>query len=165
MLLMKEGIVEVITVSNGERLHRVNLDHLLETNQSFPRSMKMTSTGRIVNDIQLNKMEEALEIRASIIHYCAYSQQILIGYHSGNVGFTSFGANIQSYGVSGLNFSYLHSKKVHTAKITMIKTFPFTYNPKLTIDPLKEDLTEQIIVAVIGDAAGTLSLWQISPLR
>jgi hypothetical protein len=161
---MKEGVVELLKVSTGERLYSVNLDHLLETNQSLPRNLKMTSTGKIVDDIQLNKYEESLEIRASVEHFCAYSHQILICYHSGKVGFTSFGGSVYS-AITGLNFSYMNTRKVHTGKITMIKTFPFHYNPKLTIDPLGKDLSEDIIVGVIGDANGNLSLWQISPLR
>ncbi len=138
----------------------MNVDHIKEV--AIEPNYKLS--GNIGKDTRLTQLEDNLENRATVIHWCPYSQYILIGYQTGSVGLMPFNGGIESSGYK-LDFSYLKSNAIHDGEITLIKTFPFTYNTKLMIDPLEGDLSKKIIVTLVGDAHGNLSLWQIYPPR
>ncbi len=165
VMVMKDGIIDLISLNDGKVLQSLSLDHLKEAAiDPFPQAMTI---GRIAHDSQLTKLEEHAEMRASIIHYCPYSHFILVGYYSGTIGILPFQDTISQSKSQPfrLDFSYLRTNQIHDAEITLLKTFRFRYYPKIFSDPVENDLSKDIVVAIVGDAHGNLSLWQISPAR
>jgi hypothetical protein len=157
LIAMKSGILDIISIDSGRVLQSISLDHIKEL--YMPPNPNLT--GLIRKDVSLARLEERTEIRPSIIHYCPYSQYILVGYCSGTIGVVMCSDTIQS--MNSVDFSYLRTNEVHESEITLLKTFKFRYCANLYTDPIEGDKSKEIIVAVVGDSQGTLSLWQIFP--
>lgn len=163
VLMMRDRMIDLISLKDGRVLQSLAIDHLKDAPLVESQAISTKFEGKIARDLALTTFEENAEIRASIIHWCPYSKFVLVGYCSGMIGLLPFNDSIE--GNYHLNFNYIRTTQIHEGDITLLKTFKFRYNPKLVVDPLEGDLSKEIVVALVGDAHGVFSLWQIYPSR
>jgi hypothetical protein len=174
VLMMKGSTVEVIDAISGERLQSISLNNILDVAKESSLMQSLATTGVWNQDIKPVRIQESCEVRPTCVHFCSFSQFVLVGYQTGVVGVLNFHEPIyNSESTKKANYSYLRTNQVHDSDITLIKTFSFQFFPHsnvgistLTVnDTSYQYLSTEIIVAVIGDSQGVLSLWQIHPQR
>ncbi len=172
-LLMKGDNLDVINTDSGERLQSFPLNHVMEVQQELSWSQSVATTGVLDRDQYKIRTQETSEVRATSVHYCPYSQFIVAGYQTGIVGIMNFREPIYGSSHKKANYSYLRSNKVHDSDITLLKTFPFKFYPYSNVgistlsvnDTSYQYINNDIIVALVGDAQGVISLWQLYPQR
>lgn len=176
LLVLKQDQIEMLSMSDGHVVRSFPVHHLKERRemeqqaaafiQAKSQGLKGTQAlkavkGKISDDAATALLEQELEGQVSCVHWCPYTQSILLGYSSGTVGTFALEKNSDL----DLGFTYLKSQSVHTTEITLLKTFPFLYNHCDVTDPLDPVQPREIVVLMVGDASGQFTLWQIQPLR
>lgn len=123
----------------------------------------VTSTSALLKEsIQYQKDNARFEGKPCVVYYCAITNLILVGFKSGGVGVIGLTGLIQSP-ISSVPFAHLDSTIAHD-EISMIMTcrHRLQRNADVAFPPPPED----IVVALLGDINGVLSLWQLSsPLK
>lgn len=121
----------------------------------------LSSTSAIIKKSSVYYKEAAiLEGKPSVIYYCSITHMILVGFTSGGVGIIGIATGLIHSKLSNVPFPHLKSVTKHD-EISMIITFKHRLqrSAKKTFPPPAED----IVIALIGDVNGSISLWQISP--
>lgn len=111
----------------------------------------------LVNGISSIDQFREQEGRPTVVYWCNLSHLILIGYSLGGIGTISLDGIINT-NFQKKPFTYLKSSSIHGAEISLMLTFHHSLN-------VSGDYYNKIVVALIGDANGTLSVWQIEPMR
>lgn len=149
-MLRKDNSVDMVAGDSGRRLFSLPLAHLLSS-----------SAGS-----------------AEVVEWCPYTNRLLVGTSSGALLALSPDSSSSSA------FSFLpaaslsattsieaaHSRalfaqtqEVHGCKLSLVRTFPFRRFHSLNDDPLQPEEGQEIVVLLLGDIQGHLSLWQLHP--
>ncbi|RYG70379.1 hypothetical protein EON64_00355 [archaeon] len=159
LLLLKEDCIDLLSGLTGQVIQTVQLSHILSSS-----AMETTYRGSVAKDRQLSMVEKDLEGKVCVFHWCPYSTHLIVGFTTGLVGVVDFQQPVHSYQRSKPDFSYFRSNEVHTSEITLMKSFIFTKYAHFVDDPLHPENGKDIVVLLLGDASGVISLWQLSPL-
>ena len=120
----------------------------------------VTATSALLKDsIQYQKDNARFEGKPCVVYYCAITNLILVGFKSGGVGVIGLTGLIQSP-LSSIPFAHLDSTTAHDEiSVMMTCRHRLQRNADAAFPPPPED----IVVALLGDINGVLSLWQLSP--
>jgi hypothetical protein len=153
---MRGDCVSLLSCSTGRTLQTVFLSHMLTS----AASASSRYAGAVAEDSRLLAYEADMEGRGCHVHWCAYTQLLVVGFSTGLVGVTSFHQPILSS--TAVDCTYIRSNEVHSSAITLLKTFVFTHHTSASSSGGKR---QELVVLLVGDASGVLSLWQFHPTK
>lgn len=160
VLLMRDNYIDLIAGTTGKVLQTLSLQHVLSTATMGTDPLRFN--GSVSSDKHMLTYEQDIEGVATAFHWCPYTQLVVVGYSTGAVGMIGFQQPIHTS--CAPDFTYIRSNELH-GEITLLRTFRFTQYAHLIDDPLHPEQGKDLTVLLIGDAQGTISLWQMSPLR
>jgi hypothetical protein len=189
VVLLREDSVEVVLVQTGKVIHYLSTANLKEqilseqselplylTNAAAAGSKKgrKDNAGRnepislqaqvamIRNSSKDLKRNRELEGKPSIVYWCAATHLVLVGFTSGSIGLLALSGAIHStLGNNTLQAAHIPSNMQHGTEITKIITFHHKLVPKTAFSIVVPP--KDVVVALVGDSSGMLSLWQIYP--
>jgi hypothetical protein len=180
VLVLREHGVELVLVQTGQvlqyfstaNLHEAVLAEaagnaaLMETGSPTKKGMGrqghiMLATA-IVRNSSINHREvRAAEGKPSTLHWCPITHLILVGYTTGGVGMLAPTGVVHSTFAS-VPVVHLQSGHQHGAEITKIITLHHRLQYK-SAAPGGPPPPRDVVIALIGDANGAISLWQLFP--
>ena len=175
IVFLKSDCVEIVAVSTGNVLLSLPTMNLKESvyaesvlNYTIDPSRSKIGMGHfghkklptelVRNSAAHQHYERVLEGRPTTVHWCPITHLVFVGFTSGGVGLLSMGGLIHST-LPKVPFTHLQSTQAHGTDISRIITFRHSLKRQnLDGAPKKE-----IVAALVGDANGMLSVWQIYP--
>jgi hypothetical protein len=160
LIYLKKDVIEIVSQQTGEVLHSVSIFHL----QDYVKNPEIHSliahknfNSVFVKNAIIQQRVEDLEGQPTIVHWCIHSEQALVGFSSGGIGVVHLDGFLRT-NMKSVPYSYIPSTTVHSSDITMLITMKHVHVSDLGV-------AEKIVIALVGDAAGLLSVWKIYPLR
>lgn len=176
VVFLKSDCVEVIAVQDGKLLLQLPTMNLKESvyagtvvkNLILDAERSKVGMGhfghkKLPTDIVRNSAahqhyERVLEGRPTVVHWCPLTHLIFVGFSSGGVGLLSMGGVIHST-LPKVPYTHLQSTQSHGTEISCIITCKHRYKRQ----QLENAQSKDIVIALIGDANGMMSVWQIYP--
>lgn len=185
LILLKADVIEVVLVQSGSVIQRLPTLNLQE-NMHIESVAAMTVSGPSANIVAAgmgrqthkslatpfvrtsstynNDVREA-EGKPSAIHWCGITHLILVGFTTGGIGLLSLSGAIHSTLPNQPNSAHVPSNTKHRAEITTIITFHHKLERPLSLArvSIHPPPPKDVVIALIGDANGAITLWQIYP--
>lgn len=180
VLLLRAQSVEVVLVQTGQVLQYLSTANLHEAvmaasatasamlESTSPSKKGMGRQGHLTLSTQLmrqasfnGKEVRAAEGKPSTVYWCALTHLVLVGYTTGGVGLLGLSGAIHS-AFSEVPVVHLQSSTQHGTDITKIITFNHRLQYK-SMAPTGAAPPLDVVIALISDANGVISLWQIYP--
>ena len=179
VVVLREDSVELILVQTGQILQYFSTRNLHEAvlledganmflDTTSPGKKGMGRQGHLPHATQLlrnshinHKEVRAAEGKPSTVYWCAITHLIIVGYTTGGVGMLAPTGMVHST-FARVPVVHLQSSTQHGADITKIITFRHCLRYK-SAAPGGPPPPRDVVVALIGDANGVLSLWQLFP--
>lgn len=122
------------------------------------------STQLVRNSSINNREVRAAEGKPSCVYWCSITHLILVGYTTGGVGMLAPTGMVHSTFARVPQVVHLQSSSQHGAEITKMITCHHRLNFK-SAAPGGPSPPKDVILAIIGDGNGVISVWQIFPGR
>ena len=180
VLLLRAESVEVILVQTGQVLQYLSTANLHEavmsasatasamlestspSKKGMGRQGHLTLSTLLVRQASINGKEvRAAEGKPSTVYWCALTHLVLVGYTTGGVGLLGLSGAIHST-FAEVPVVHLQANTQHGADITRIITFSHRLQYK-SLAPTGAAPPLDVVIALVGDANGVISLWQIYP--
>lgn len=180
MLVLRAHSVEIVLVQSGDVLQYLPTSNLqdavladpaglpLLSESTSPTKKGMGRQGHLPLSTQMVRSSSAtfkevrdVEGKPTAVHFCPITHLILVGYNTGGVGLLALSGAIHST-FSKAPFAHLRTNISHGSDITRIITFHHTLKYR-SAAPGGPPPPTDVVVALLGDANGVISLWQIYP--
>lgn len=180
MLVLRAHSVEIVLVQTGDVLQYLSTSNLqdavmadatglpLLTESTSPTKKGMGRQGHLPLSTQMvrNSSSTLKEVRdvegkPTTVHFCPVTHLVLVGYNTGGVGLLALSGAIHST-FAKAPFAHMRTNISHGTDITKIITFHHTLKYR-SAAPGGPPPPSDVVVALLGDANGVLSLWQIYP--
>lgn len=177
VLVLREEGIELVLVQTGQLLQYFSTANLHEAVLAESAGTAMVETGSptrkgmgrhghtalatsLVRNSSFNQREvRAAEGKPTCVHWCPITHLVLVGYNTGGVGMLAPTGVVHSTFAS-VPVVHLQSGTQHGAEIARIITVQHMLHLKPTGGTAQ---TRSVVVALVGDANGVISLWQLFP--
>jgi len=180
VVVLRAHSVEIVLIQSGEVLQYLSTSNLQDAVLADPMGLPMLgestspskkgmgrhghlplSTPLVRHSgSALNEVRD-VEGKPTTVHFCPITHLILIGYNTGGVGLLALSGAIHST-FSKAPFAHLRTNISHGSDITKIITFHHTMKYR-SAAPGGPPPPTDVVIALLGDTNGVISLWQIYP--
>lgn len=179
MVLLRAHSVELVLLQTGQVLQYFSTANLheavlaeagaaafLETNSPSKKGMgrqgHLQLATQLVRNSSINNREvREAEGKPTCVYWCAITHLILVGYDSGGVGMLAPTGMVHST-FARVPVVHLRSSTEHGAEISRIVTFHHRLQYK-SAAPGGPPPPRDVVLALVGDGNGVISLWQLYP--
>jgi hypothetical protein len=179
VIVLREHSIELVLVQTGQLLQYFSTAHLheavlaeagpaalMETGSPTKKGMgrqghAMLATSIVRNSSISNRQVRAAEGKPSAVYWCPITHLILVGYTTGGVGMLAPTGLVHST-FARAPLVHLQSGTQHGAEITQMITFHHRIQYK-SAAPGGPPPPRDVVVALVGDGNGVISLWQLFP--
>lgn len=180
MLVLRAHSVEIVLIQSGDVLQYLTTSNLQDAVLADPEGLPVLgettspskkgmgrhghlplSTSLVRNSGSTLREVRDIEGKPTTVHFCPITHLILVGFNTGGVGLLALSGAIHST-FSKAPFAHLRTNISHGSDITKIITFHHTLKYRSAAPGGPPPPTE-IVMALLGDANGVISLWQIYP--
>ena len=170
VLLLKKDVVDLVSITTGKLIQQISTLNLRNNillynnnnSEQNPTAITQFTSEKNVSSTLVNGVASIDEFREqegrpTVVYWCNLSHLVLIGYSLGGIGTISLNGIINN-NFEKKSFTYLKSAGIHGAEISLLLTFQHRLH-------VGGDHYNNVVIALIGDANGALSVWQIEPMR
>lgn len=183
VLVLREHGIELVLLQTGQVLQYFSTANLheavllaeaaagnavfMETGSPSKKGMGRQGHAALATSLVRNSSINHREVRAaegkpSTVHWCPITHLILVGYTTGGVGMLAPSGVVHSTFASVPAVVHLQANTQHGAEITRMITLHHRLVFK-SAAPGGPPSPRDIVLALVGDANGVISLWQLYP--